>query len=57
MRLKDIAYINPAYTGPDLGDQLVSFSPMECLRYDSLKPITISFSEAKGKYTFTRWLN
>lgn len=31
MRLKDIAYINPAYTGPDLGDQLVSFSPMECL--------------------------
>lgn len=25
---------------------------MECLRYDSLKPITISFSEAKGKYTF-----
>ena len=50
MRLKDIAYINPAYTGPDLGDQLVSFSPMECLRYDSLKPI--SFSEAKGKYTF-----
>ena len=47
-----IAYINPAYTGPDLGDQLVSFSPMECLRYDSLKPITISFSEAKGKYTF-----
>ena len=52
MRLKDIAYINPAYTGPDLGDQLVSFSPMECLRYDSLKPITISFSEAKGKYTF-----
>ena len=52
MRLKDIAYINPAYTGPDLGDQLVSFSPMECLRYDSLKPITISFSEAKVKYTF-----
>ena len=52
MRLKDIAHINPAYTGPDLGDQLVSFSPMECLRYDSLKPITISFSEAKGKYTF-----
>lgn len=52
MRLKDIAYINPAYTGPDLGDQLVSFSPMECLRYDYLKPITISFSEAKGKYTF-----
>ena len=52
MRLKDIPYINPAYTGPDLGDQLVSFSPMECLRYDSLKPITISFSEAKGKYTF-----
>lgn len=52
MRLKDIACINPAYTGPDLGDQLVSFSPMECLRYDSLKPITISFSEAKGKYTF-----
>lgn len=52
MRLKDIANINPAYTGPDLGDQLVSFSPMECLRYDSLKPITISFSEAKGKYTF-----
>ena len=52
MRLKDIAYINPAYTGPDSGDQLVSFSPMECLRYDSLKPITISFSEAKGKYTF-----
>ena len=52
MRLKDIAYINPAYTGPDLGDQLVSFSPMECLIYDSLKPITISFSEAKGKYTF-----
>ena len=52
MRLKDIAYISPAYTGPDLGDQLVSFSPMECLRYDSLKPITISFSEAKGKYTF-----
>lgn len=52
MRLKDIANINPAYTGLDLGDQLVSFSPMECLRYDSLKPITISFSEAKGKYTF-----
>ena len=52
MRLKDIANINPAYTGPDLGDQLVSFSPMECLRYDSLKPITISFSEAKGKYAF-----
>ena len=52
MRLKDIAYINPAYTCPDLGDQLASFSPMECLRYDSLKPITISFSEAKGKYTF-----
>ena len=52
MRLKDIANINPAYTGPDLGDQLVSFAPMECLRYDSLKPFTISFSEAKGKYTF-----
>lgn len=52
MRLKDIANINLAYTGPDLGDQLVSFAPMECLRYDSLKPFTISFSEAKGKYTF-----
>lgn len=52
MRLKDIANINPAYIGPDLGDQLVSFAPMECLRYDSLKPFTISFSEAKGKYTF-----
>lgn len=51
MRLKDIAYINPAYIGSDLGDTLVSFSPMECLRYDSLSPYTISFSEAKGKYT------
>lgn len=54
MRLKDIANINPAYTGPDLGYTLVSFSPMECLRYDSLKPTTIFFSEAKGKYTFFR---
>lgn len=54
MRLKDIAYINPAYTGPDLGDTLVSFSPMESLRYDELKSSTISFSEAKGKYNYFR---
>lgn len=52
MRLKDIAYINPTYIGPYLGDKLVSFAPMECLRYDSLNPTTILFSEANGKYTF-----
>lgn len=52
MRLKDIAYLNPAYTGPDLRDTLVSFSPMECLRYDELNSSTIQFSVAKGKYTY-----
>ena len=52
MRLKNIAILNPAYIGEDLGENLVSFSPMECLRYDNLRPYTISFAQAKGKYTY-----
>ena len=52
MRLKDVAILNPNYIGADLGDELVSFSPMECLRYDNLSPYTISFKNAKGKYTY-----
>ena len=52
MRLKDVAILNPNYIGADLGDELVSFSPMECLRFDNLRPYTIPFKNAKGKYTY-----
>lgn len=52
MRLKDIAILNPKYDGEDLDNELVSFSPMECLRYDNLRPYTIPFKDARGKYTY-----
>ena len=52
MRLKDVAILNPKYDGEDLDTELVSFSPMECLRYDNLRPYTISFKDARGKYTY-----
>lgn len=52
MRLKDVAILNPKYDGEDLDNELVSFSPMECLRYDSLRPYTIPFKDARGKYTY-----
>lgn len=52
MRLKDVTILNPNYIGADLGNELVSFSPMECLRFDNLKPYTIPFKNAKGKYTY-----
>ena len=35
-----------------MGDELVSFSPMECLRFDNLRPYIIPFKNAKGKYTY-----
>ncbi len=52
MRIKDIAILNPVYSGANLENESVSFSPMECLRYDSLKTYSIPFSQAKGKYTY-----
>lgn len=52
MRLKDIGVLNPPYKGKDIGNELVSFSPMECLRYDSLNTYTIPFSKGKGNYTY-----
>lgn len=52
MRIKDIAILNPVYSGGDLENESVSFSPMECLRYDNLRTYTIPFSQAKGKYTY-----
>ena len=52
MRLKDVAILNPKYDGEDLDNELVSFSPMECLRYDNLRPYTIPFKDARGKYTY-----
>ena len=52
MRLKDVAILNPKYDGENLDTELVSFSPMECLRYDNLRPYTIPFKDAKGKYTY-----
>lgn len=52
MRIKDIAILNPVYSGEDLENESVSFSPMECLRYDNLRTYTIPFSQAKGKYTY-----
>lgn len=52
MRLKDVAILNPKYDGEDLDTELVSFSPMECLRYDNLRPYTIPFKDARGKYTY-----
>lgn len=52
MRIKDIAVLNPVYSGEDLKNEIVSFSPMECLRYDNLRTYTIPFSQAKGKYTY-----
>ncbi len=52
MRIKDIAILNPTYSGDDLGNEQVSFSPMECLRYDNLRTYSMPFSQAKGKYTY-----
>lgn len=52
MRIKDIAILNPTYLGDDLGNEQVSFSPMECLRYDNLRSYSIPFAQAKGKYTY-----
>ncbi len=52
MRIKDIATFNPAYVGVELGEENISFSPMECLRYDSLRTYTMPFNQAKGKYTY-----
>lgn len=52
MRLKDVAVLNPSYDGVDLIDENVSFSPMECLRFDNLRTYKIPFSQAKGKYTY-----
>ena len=50
-RLKDVLILNPSYNGCDLeGD--VSFVPMESLRCGQIDLQEISFSEAKGKYTF-----
>lgn len=50
-RLKDVSILNPSYNGCDLeGD--VSFVPMESLRCGQIDLQEISFSEAKGKYTF-----
>lgn len=51
MRLKDVTECCPAYTGPDRNGT-VAFVPMESLRYDSIDPKEIEYSEAKGKYTF-----
>ena len=51
MRLKDISQLNPKYEG-ELIDGDVSFVPMESLRCGSIDLQEISFSEAKGKYTF-----
>lgn len=52
MRLKDVAILNPKYDGEDLNNELVSFAPMECLRYDNLRTYTIPFKDARGKYTY-----
>ncbi len=52
MRIKDIAILNPVYSGKDLKNEYVSFSPMECLRFDNLHTYSIPFSQAKGKYTY-----
>lgn len=52
MRLKDIAILNPTYSGADFENEQVSFSPMECLRYDNLRTYSIPFARAKGKYTY-----
>ncbi len=52
MRIKDIASLNPVYSGADLENESVSFSPMECLRYDNLRTYTVPFSQVKGKYTY-----
>ena len=51
MRIKDVAILNPSYSGNDLGLDNVSFCPMECLRYDSLKQYSIPFATVRGKYT------
>lgn len=51
MRLKDISILSPQYTGKDL-DTEVSFVPMESLRCGSIEARSISFREAKGKYTY-----
>lgn len=51
MRLKDICQLNPAYLGGNIEDT-VSFVPMESLRNGNIDLKEISFSEAKGKYTY-----
>jgi type I restriction enzyme S subunit len=51
MRLKDFSILNPVYQGTPLETE-VSFVPMESLRYGRIDYQEITFSEAKGKYTF-----
>ena len=53
MRLKDISQLTPQYKGQPI-DGEVSFVPMESLRNGSIDLKEISYSEAKGKYTFFR---
>lgn len=50
-RMKDVSVLNPAYNGPDL-DGVVSFVPMEALRYDKIQELSIPYIVAKGSYTF-----
>jgi type I restriction enzyme S subunit len=50
-RFKDFSELNPQYKGQIL-DKIVSFLPMEGLRYDRLDLQDIPFSEGKGKYTY-----
>lgn len=51
MRLKDLTTLSPQYVGGDINGN-VSFVPMESLRNRSIDYKTISFNQAKGKYTY-----
>lgn len=51
MRLKDITILSPQYVGDDIASE-VSFVPMESLRNGTIDYKTISFAQAKGKYTY-----
>lgn len=50
LRLKDISEMNPMFSCSD--EKMVSFVPMEDLRYDSIGDKTIDQEEGRKKYTF-----
>ena len=50
LRLKDISEMNPMFSHSDV--KMVSFVPMEDLRYDSIGDKTIDQEEGRKKYTF-----